>query len=117
MSAEARHRLPSEHTQSGHICPDHHEATFLGHYYGCDMYFRDQPTPALIFMEDGEETEFPYSIHRVIMPTLAIEDPHVGAQVRIELLKKLTLARLLADAMGLHKAELLIEVTQEVKKD
>jgi len=116
MSAEARHKLPSEHSQSGHICPDHYDAVFLGHYYGCDMYFSGQPTPSLVFMEDGEETEFPYSIHRIIMPTLAIDDPH-GGRVRIDLLKKLTLARLLADAMCLHNAELLIEVTQEVKKD
>jgi hypothetical protein len=53
--------------------------------------------------------EFPYSIHRVLMMSLAVEGPSDG-QERVSLLKKLTLARLLADAMVYREAELLIEV-------
>jgi hypothetical protein len=76
------------------------------------MYYHyETESPSLLFVEgkgeDRQVMEFPYSIHRVAMTGLAftnVDNQH--------LLKRMTLARLLADAMCLHRAELLIEVRQ-----
>lgn len=86
-------------------------ATFLGHYYACDMYFVEAPVHTLVFACADGATEFPYSIHRIVMTAMGSDSNSATLNVgRIKLLKKLTLARLLADAMGYHRCGMLIEV-------
>jgi hypothetical protein len=97
--------VSSEHANSQFPEPtQRHDAVFMGHYHDSDMYFSEDPTPSLIFVDESDEVEFPYSIHRIVMVGMA------WSKRSDNLLKKLTLARLLADAMGYREAELLIEV-------
>jgi hypothetical protein len=96
-------------TQFVHDCK---KCSFLGHFYDEDVYYCEQSGRPTLLFRDGDEghryESYPYAVHRTLLTALSASE--APEKELMQLVKKLTLARLLADAAGLHKAEILVTV-------
>jgi hypothetical protein len=91
------------------------QCVFLGHYYRQDFYHcaKAGHGTVLIFRSSNEPSDYetyPYSVHRTILMTAVAPRPGEGKEL-FHIFKKITLARLLADARLVQEAAPLVQLT------
>jgi hypothetical protein len=84
------------------------ECVFLGHYYDRDMWYCNKNHLAVLMFIGGDDGEiYPYSSHKKTIMGLLRHDRSSLA------VKRLGMARLLADAAHLEEVDILINLEPE----